>query len=165
MQSYCRWACVSGWKSRIRNASGVGRELREKLDKYVFIIWFPEKFNSQNDDGESSDLKSQCPKLHMHSDPLSSVSILDSLPHTWSFSLSHTHKLVCDPLGQVDLAESAEIPNRRSVPSFRDSHFSWLPGWLPAELCGEGLAPRVLLSLSELYGACACALPAALGHV
>ena len=79
---------MSGWKSRIRNASGVGRELREKLDKYVFIIWFPEKFNSQNDDGESSDLKSQCPKLHMHSDPLSSVSILDSLPHTWALSLS-----------------------------------------------------------------------------
>lgn len=51
-----------------------------------FIIWFREMFNSQtdDDDGESSDLKSQGPKLHMHSDPPGSVSILDTLPHTLS---------------------------------------------------------------------------------
>lgn len=64
-----------------------------------FIIWFREMFNSQtdDDDGESSDLKSQGPKLHMHSDPPSSVSILDTLPHTLSLSMYVLHaKLVCD---------------------------------------------------------------------
>lgn len=59
---------MSGWKSRIRKCFCREERWRNVCE---FLIWFCEMFNSPNHDdgGESSEVKSQCPRLHMLSDP------------------------------------------------------------------------------------------------